>query len=255
MKCAVVTVAVGEKYLKEYNQLFRANTEDYCKRNGYDFHVITDYIFEDPKYRQPVFVDIMKWTIAYAPQFQMYDRIAIVDADILITPNCPPLESLDLKDTIGVVNEYTQPSPLLRHQLQIINGHADTTPTEYYKHHLGIDIGADAVFNGGLLIVSPKHHGEWFRTIFNRHADGTLTAKHHPFHYEQASLGVELIDANNTTVLDNRWNVIWPIAVNPFIAGSRPVDQLNRELYQQSYMVHYCGRAGWEFADQVRIRE
>ena len=111
MKCAIVTIAVGDSYLKQYNSLFRKNTENYCQKHGYDFYVINDYIFTEDKYKQPIFIDIMKWTVPFYQEMQKYDRVAVVDADMLITGNCPPLESIDLNGKIGIVNEYSQPSP------------------------------------------------------------------------------------------------------------------------------------------------
>lgn len=254
MKCAVVTVAVGEKYLSEYNQLFRTNTERYCEKYGYDFHVLTDYIFDDPKYRQPVFVDIMKWTIPFHSRFKEYDRVAIVDADMLITPDCPPLESIALHDKIGIVDEYSQPSPEIRYQIQTANNYLDRTPSEYYNVHLGVELDIHSIFNGGFIVCIPKLHAEWFRTIFHRHVDGTLTAKHHPFHFEQASLGVELYQSKMFTILDNRWNVIWPIVSNRIAIGDYNLYDFHKEVFMNSYIVHYCAHCGWDLAEYARER-
>ena len=255
MKCAIVTVAVGDAYEKQYTSLFRKNTEVYCKKYGYDFHLLTDYIFEDEKYKKPVFVDIMKWTIPFYPAFQQYDRIAIVDADMLITPSCPSLESLELEDKIGIINEWIQPSYEIRKQIHTTYGWADKSPSEYYKVHIDKDIDTQSVFNGGFLIVSPKHHSEWFRTIFHRHVDGTLTAKWHPFHFEQASLGYELLQSNNYKVLDTPWNTLWPMMSHSFAIGNQDKRQFHKDLYAKTYVMHYCSKEGWNFADEIREKE
>jgi len=48
MKVCLVTICIGEKYLQQYNTLFRPSQEKYAKKCGYDFKVITDYI-DGPK--------------------------------------------------------------------------------------------------------------------------------------------------------------------------------------------------------------
>ena len=37
MKVLLVTLAIGQKYLEEYNQLFRKSQETYALKHGYDF--------------------------------------------------------------------------------------------------------------------------------------------------------------------------------------------------------------------------
>lgn len=44
MKVLLITIAVGEKYLKEYEKLFKKSQENYAKKNGYDFKIITEFL-------------------------------------------------------------------------------------------------------------------------------------------------------------------------------------------------------------------
>ena len=39
INCCLVTICIGEKYLKEYNKLFRSSHETYAKKCGYDLEV------------------------------------------------------------------------------------------------------------------------------------------------------------------------------------------------------------------------
>ena len=134
------------------------------------------------------------------------------------------------------------------------NNYPDKTPSEYYNVHLGVSIDTDKLFNGGFYVFEPKIHADWFRSIFYKHVDGTLTARYHPFHYEQASLGVELLEANNYMVLDNRWNVIWPIISHSLCIGNRDRLEFHAETFKNSYIIHYCARIGWELAEMERDR-
>ena len=49
MKVLLTTVAIGEKYLEEYNNLFGESQRNYALKNGYDFKVITDFLDQDNK--------------------------------------------------------------------------------------------------------------------------------------------------------------------------------------------------------------
>lgn len=242
MNCAVITIAIGDKYLKEYNETFRPFTENYCKKNGYDLHVITDYIYTDEKYKQTIFSNIMKWCLPFYEPLQKYDRIAIVDADIAITPNCPKLESLDLNDKIGVVNEYTQPSKEKREEIHKMMKYAGEKASDYYKIIIDKNISSDKIFNGGLIICNPKLHGPWFKDIFHKHVDGTLTAKIHPFHHEQAWLGYELITSDNFYILNKEWNMIWPLWKHYF---TKNIEDEYNDMFNTSFMIHHCARVDW----------
>ena len=76
-------------------------------------------------------------------------------------------------------------------------------------------------FNGGLIGI-PKHFGYWMKTIYDKHAPGTLPS------YEQYYL-------NNQIVADN-------IAVNAlpnFLNTLYPRNQRGRELWDTAKLRHY----------------
>ena len=246
MKCAIVTIAIGDKYIQEYNDIFRKHAEYYCQRWGYAFHLITDYSLPD-KYPLADFVNIMKWTISYRDDMKQYDRIAIVDADIIITPTCPPIHELELGDKIGVVDEYSQPTPELRIEIQRKYGF-ETSASDYYKIHSGETIDTVSVFNGGFCICSPKLHGQLFKEMFDRRVDGTFHNTTHPFHYEQSYFGFELQTLNACTTLDNKWNTIWPIVSDSLHLQDKSKHDYAAELYNTAYIIHFCSHYEWDIA-------
>jgi len=249
MKCAVVTIAIGEKYLQEYNDIFRPHTERYCQKYGYDFILITEYSLAS-KYPIDKFVNIMKWTLSYREDIQKYDRIAIVDADMIITPLCPPIRELELDGKVGVVDEYSQPTRELRIDIQRSHNW-ETSAKEYYKLYTpGKDIDTLNVLNGGLCICIPKLHGEVFRSMFDRLVDGTFDASV-PFHYEQANFGYELQTTNMYTLLDNKWNIILPIMTNPIHLNGRDKSSYIKELYNTSYILHFCANVDRDIAKSL----
>jgi hypothetical protein len=243
MKVAVVTIAIGDKYIEEYNRIFRSNTEKYCAKYGYDFFLLKEYLLPET-YQRFEFINIQKWMIPFQERFQSYDRVVVVDADILITPHCPPIESVDLEGKIGIIDEYTQPTPEIRF---LIQKHMkwEANPKEYFDYHIGIPFETKSVFNGGFYICIPKEHGPFFKEIFDRRVDGTLTCRSHPFHYEQAYLSYELFHAQNFKVLDNKWNTIWFLYNNPVIQ-TNPL-----QVFYNANIIHFTARVGWDIAAEL----
>jgi len=242
MKCAIVTIAIGDKYIKDYNDIFRKHTEYYCQRFGYAFHLITEYSL-DKKYPIDKFVNIMKWTISSREDMQQYDRIAIVDADIIITPTCPPIHLLDLEDKVGVVDEYSQPTPEIRINYQKYNGY-ETSPSEYYMRSIGETLNTPYVFNGGFCVCSPKLHGHLFKDMFDRRVDGTFNYRTHPFHHEQGYFGYELQTQNKYKLLDTKWNTLYPLVTHTL----NPSQLSSEELYNTCYILHFCAHDKWDHA-------
>jgi hypothetical protein len=247
MKCAVVTIAIGEKYIQDYNQIFRKHTERYCKEHEYDFHLITEWLLP-AEYQTWEFIDIQKWQIPFLERFQSYDYVMILDADIVLTPQCPPFHSLDLNGKVAMVNEYSQPTPEIRLQIQKANGW-EPNATAYYMHHIQKELTTNLLFNGGLIICSPKQNGPFFKRCFISYLDGTRTTKTHPYHYEQANLSFELVTNNMYHILDNSWNRIFTFYTHPFLVGNTPKYESNMGLYNSSYGIHYAGKDGWELAN------
>ena len=63
-------------------------------------------------------------------------------------------------DKIGIVDEYSQPTPLLRIQLQKQNKWEECA-SDYYKL-AGFDILTEKVLNTGVLVMQPKKHADFF---------------------------------------------------------------------------------------------
>ena len=86
MKCLLVTIAIGEKYLKEYTELFYKSQRDYAVKNGYDFKVIRDFL--DKNIINKATISFNKILVCNQEWSKDYDFIIFIDADILININC-----------------------------------------------------------------------------------------------------------------------------------------------------------------------
>ncbi len=92
MKVLLVTVAIGEQYLKQYYNLFYESQYNYAIKNGYDFKVCTDYL--DKVHQHKTTVSFNKVLVCSQEWSANYDFIIFIDADILININSPPLHNL-----------------------------------------------------------------------------------------------------------------------------------------------------------------
>lgn len=233
MKILLVTLAIGDQYITLYNKLFRKSHEQYAKRNCYDFMVITDYISQNTTYpvKHPHLISFQKILVCSQIYSNNYDYIIFIDADILINTNAPPLHNtINWEDKIGIVDEFSQPTPQQRIQIQHNNCWEDSA-TEYYKL-AGFDINTINVLNTGVLVMQPRKHGQFLLQIYNKYAE---TAIGHPrgFGYEQSCIGYELQMNNKWICLNNKWNSLWAL-----YKSSKTL----QTVYQDSYFIHFAGK-------------
>lgn len=220
----LVTIAIGERYLAEYNRLFRPSQQAYAARHGYDFKVITDWLGPE---RDRNCISFQKILVASQPWSIDYDVIVFVDADIFINPEAPEIPYWLLEGRIGCVNEWFSGRP----QFAKARGWEQST-RDYYK--LGSDEFVvphdDVLINTGVLVMQPLLHGDFLEDIYKRRI-GAAPGHRRGFHYEQAAIGYELMKAEMYTLLDGRWNALWPLA-----------EGIGREAYKAAnYFIHFAG--------------
>jgi hypothetical protein len=123
MRVLLITLAIGSEYYAFYRSTFMKSQENYAKKHGYDFHVVThfpeaEFMTENyPKNRSTI--TMHKILVCSQEWSDSYDMIIFIDADILIHPDSPPLHSyMDYGEKIGIVDEFSQPTPEKRIALQ-----------------------------------------------------------------------------------------------------------------------------------------
>jgi len=204
-KVLLVSVAIGDKYLGEYNKLFRPSHENYAKKCFYDFRVVTDFL--DKEHTHKSTVSLTKILVCSQPWSDAYDYIVYVDADVLINIKAPPIvEYKFLGDKIGIVNEYDELRPRDYSYVQnLLNW--GSSATEYYAM-AGFDIKTNVMLNTGVMIFQPKKHRAFLDAVYNKYIDQALN---HPrsFHFEQSAIGYEMQTKDMYTVLNPKFNAIW----------------------------------------------
>jgi hypothetical protein len=235
MRAAIFTICIGDEYTKQYETIFKPSVTQYCKKHGYDLVTVTKNIFDSTEC-----ISLMKHTIPFSQEARQYDMIMVLDADILINNVASPFHILDLGDKVGVVDEYSQPSYEERLKIQQRNGW-EVSASEYYKL-CSLEIQTKSVFNSGMFICKPAVHAPFFKSLVEKYKEGQ---KGHPrkFHFEQSVFGYELQKQNLYTILDNRWNCLWPLNSHSNYF----------QVYNNSFLLHMCGNVDIHKAYQLTL--
>jgi len=96
-------ICIGEKYIRDFENTFKPSVDRYAKTYGYDVKIFTNFL--DSKQEH---VDCISFQKCLVPrELKEYDCVVIMDADIYIHEDAPPIHKY-LTDTIGIVNEVGQ---------------------------------------------------------------------------------------------------------------------------------------------------
>jgi hypothetical protein len=237
MKCLLVTIAIGEKYLEEYKNLFYESQKNYALKNGYDFKVITDFL--DKNICNKSTISFNKILVCNQEWSNDYEFIIFIDSDILININSPPIHNyIDYNGLIGIVDEYSQPSKERRLKIQHKMGW-ETSATDYYKL-CGLDIQTDMVFNSGVLVMQPKKHNDFLLNIYNKYISKSIS-HFRGFHFEQSCIGYEIQKNNLYKVIDNRFNAVWSLT------KMDNIENVSLKKYvDDNYFIHFAGHTDFD---------
>jgi hypothetical protein len=196
MKVCIGIVCIGEKYIQDFATTFEPSVRAYANKYGYDLKLFTSFLSSET---HPNCISFQKCLVPN--QLKDYDCVVVMDADIYIHDNTPPIHTL-LTEKIGIVNEVGQVSP---EQYKALGFASD--PIEYYRLG-GFDLRTNMILNTGLMLCNPTLHGDLLEAMYRKYIQDAPT---HPrkFHYEQACIGYELQTQHMCSLLDNTWNHIY----------------------------------------------
>ncbi len=225
---AIVTMAIGQKYLTTWKKVCEPNWRKYAAVHGYDL-ICIDKPLDDSERARARHPSWQKCLILSQEFANHYERIVWVDADILINTNSAPCVSEGVPlDKVGVVEVWSEPYPewyqeCLRRMYEfwgfraIINYNAH----EYYTKY-GWPSSFDKVAQNGVMVLSPLHHRQLLERNYYDYEDrgSEWNAEMRPFSYE-------LLKANAVHWIDCRFNVNWfehrfmhyPFLTNPQLGG------------------------------------
>jgi hypothetical protein len=231
MRVCLATLAIGDSYLQEYNDLFRPSHEYYAAKHGYDFRVITSPL--DPTLTDPKSVTIHKYLVCSQEWSSLYDYIVILDADILINKQSPPIPFEVLGDNVGMVDEACQPS--VEKRLEILRKRGwPVYPKEYFAL-CGFTLDSPALYNSGVVVYQPRKHRAILETIYATYAKGSIG---HPRgqHYEQTVTNYCFQSSNMVCALPVTFNA--PYLLYLYDDPSLDIDT----FYKSNGFVHFVAR-------------
>lgn len=210
---ALVTLAIGENYLNQWEKLCRKNWEQYANKYGYDIICIDTPLdnSERAQKRSPAWQKCLVLSQNFSKK---YERIVWIDSDILInTSNAPCIVKDVPVEKVGAVNawQFSTPEGITESMRRIIevmksDGAPITfglTPQAYYAGY-GLSPEFDKIVQSGVMVFSHQHR-EILEKIYYSYED-----KGRPeWDFEMRPVSYELIKAGCVYWIDHRFNVVW----------------------------------------------
>lgn len=209
---AIVTLAIGDRYLQHWKSICEANWRVYGEQHGFDI-ICFDKPLDDSaraRRRSPAW---QKCLILSQDALQQYDRVVWLDSDILINHRTAPAIDAGVPlEKVGATEEFTfadnighEPRQLLERLYAYWNKSiVNYSSQEYYKNY-GLPSGFPRVVQTGVLVLSPRHHRSLLEKAYNDHEE-----KGGPeWNYEMRPLSYELLKADAVHWVDPRFNLVW----------------------------------------------
>jgi hypothetical protein len=203
-RAAIVSVVIGETYEAMWGQLCAASWIAYVERMGFDLIVFKARL--DPAdARSPAW---QKLLILALPWMQRYERVVWLDSDIIISPGAPDiLEFAGPPEKVGLVLEGARLSPA-EQQVYLERLHKMIAPPDSLDylwsnsqiaayHADGLPPHGE-LYNTGVMVLSPRHHTELLRGVYECPERTRL--------YEQAHLSHLLIEGGLAHEISPRFN-------------------------------------------------
>jgi hypothetical protein len=196
---AIVTLAVGEKYISIFDKYCRPNWQKYADTFGYDLIVIKEALdnSERAKQRSPSWQKLLILSQNWSDK---YDQIVWIDTDVIINNN----NAYDIcagvpVEKVGAVETYSIPTRDLHQialqrlydnwKLHCVPYIDNMTPEKYYLNRGIPGNGIDNIVQAGVFVCSPKYHKNIFEKIYTSYED-THGAE---WNYEMPAMSYELI--------------------------------------------------------------
>jgi hypothetical protein len=265
MRKALVTLAIGDKYIAMFDQWCRTSWQQYAQRHGYDLIVITEPLdqSERSQARSPSW---QKCLILSHPDVKNYDRAVWIDSDILINPNSPDICQDVPIEKVGAIDEYATPSreehrSYLERLYQYWDEHhieyTDNLTASSFHHQYGLTGEFQSVVQGGVLAMSPQYHRELMEHIYHAYED--KGGAH--WNYEMRPLSYEIQKHRLEHWVSPKFNMPWPFVrqfLYPFlntqpsrkdkILGKLGIDHPTELLqkcvttaFLNNYFLHFAG--------------
>ena len=210
---ALVTMAIGGRYLADWKKFCEPGWRRYADRFGYDL-IVSEEPFDDSeraRKRNPSWQKCLSASREFSPR---YERIVWLDADIMINPIAPDITADVPEEKVGAAPVTFFHRAHLTRCFKIWptsvfhTSVAEYTPREYYRDY-GLPGDVDKVIEGGVLVLSPRFHRSLLEHVYYDYEEKEGGGRE--WHMEMRPLSYELYNAGMVVELDPRFNVLWPM--------------------------------------------
>jgi len=144
---ALVTLTIGNDSMWDYTLSSMRST---CERHGWAFEAITTRKVNMARFEAPT------WNVSFE-KFQVcdyldrYDRVLLIDADVMMSPECPDIFDAVPEDAIGAVFED------VGSRMKNRQGQIDMIKAHRFRGALGMDEWNTGYMNSGVMVLSKCH--------------------------------------------------------------------------------------------------
>lgn len=222
-KDVMVTLAIGQKYLDNFNREFRGSFERFAERNNIELVVVDEFIEKSEK-RAPW----QKLLIFDHPKVAPYGRAMFLDADIYITKHARnPFDVLGNRPW-GIVDNNPYGLEYLHR----------TEPQLY--DHCPEENRPDKMMNSGMFIVSKELKKPVLEMIYREQPEQPCC--------DNGPLSYHLLNDKRGVILPPEFNtVVWSYR-SAFGWGLSKVI----ELYDKNSFIHFAGNKGMMLLPLIR---
>jgi hypothetical protein len=230
MRRAIVTLAIGSNYLTSWNKFCRSNWLDYGRKHNIDILVLDAKLdfSHRAEARSPSW---QKCLIFEQKSVLQYDQVAWFDTDIFFNvKDAPNIFDEVPFHKVGAVDSFSDPTYLenkiaLSRLWELFERNSDSagalkykSPEDIYKSYGEPVFPIAKMLNAGVLVMSPKHHRDIFRHVYENYEDRGPSS-----YYENVPLSFELVKNDLVHWVDPRFNHLWTwskILHYPFLMGT-----------------------------------
>lgn len=204
---AIVTLAIGKRYLENWKDFCRANWQKYADRHGYDI-ICIEKPLDDSERAQKRSPCWQKCLILGEESVQKYDRVVWIDADVLINwANAPCIVEGVAVDKVGAAREWATPNDELsaeaRDRLFETWGIMDEKNERGTYAKYGIPPEFDRIVQDGIMVLSPSHHRSILEKAYHEYEETGFG--------EMPGLSYELLKADRVQWIDPRFSTVWNV--------------------------------------------
>jgi hypothetical protein len=241
---AIVTIAIGQKYVESWKNYCQPNWQAYAHKYGYDLICLEQPLDSSSraKLRSPAWQKCLILSQDFAIE---YKTVVWIDSDILLNDKAPDVAIGVPENKVGAVDAYEFREVLVKRCYQLWPDALHSPTAQIYYRNFGLPDDVDRAVNTGVMVLSPLHHRALLESVYDNYED----KGGREWHMEQRPLSYELLKGDHVHFLDPRFNVMLPIELltyYPFLLTYYPFLWSSRATPEKKRLLERVKRKMWK---------